>query len=271
MKTMALSVVLALGCGAAVDDLEELELEQTEQAFVGKVTPSFQFGTNTSAQRLRCNRTTSGQVCVVPKAKSLSYCIDRHFSNPQDPIFSESEATRIRNLVQGLGASGWSFSEISPFNCTDGTMGIPDIVFFVGSVGSSGTGSNDVKDYATNIWSCASGSPGCLNNLTEGTGVTGQYQSWTHCKVVVDRTDIYAKGTTATQDNQGFDHASKHGFLGCLGIGGRSISGGFASRTLFQPSSSATSVTTGENCSLVGFTTASAGQYNHALAPCTSE
>jgi hypothetical protein len=253
-------VVVGLGgCGAAPDDDELFgELDQLEQPMSAPFTPSFQMGTQTGSTRQRCNKTASGQVCVVPPNKSLRYCINRNLElNP----FTDAEYTRIKSMITQIdGISGWTFTEVNAQQCFELPV---DLVVIAGSVGSSGTASNDVKDYGLPRFVTVGGLDGGLVDMTESAGVVGQYQKWTVCRAIVDRVDILAKGTSTTQDDNGVDHAAAHAILGCLGMGGRTGDGGRASRNLFNPATTATVISSGESCTLAAFTSGTPTVWNN--------
>ncbi len=262
---------LTLACGGVdngdlFDDAPDGgDLGQIEQAFGAKTTPSFQFGTRTATTKQRCNFNDS-QVCAVPPAKSLSYCVHvgTLIGGPDAYSFNAAEQTRVVNIIEGLDAvSDFTLTHTTFGDCTS-EFGNGQIKAFKSPVGAAGIVSNDVKDYGVALFSG-------LVGLTEGAGVQGDYQNWTNCVMSIDVVDILAKGVNASQDNNGLDHAAAHSLVGCLGIGGRTGDGGRASRNLFNPATTAVVVSAGEACSLNSFTVSSPGQYFNDTPNCPTD
>jgi hypothetical protein len=260
--------LFACGGAAEGDDLFEddySDLGQAEQPFHGKRTPSFQYGTRTATSRQKCDRSSTGQVCAIPPSKTLTYCVE-----PAGTVlanWTNAERNRVSAIIEGLDAiSDFTLNPVDSFGFSCLSLSPqPQVLAFTSSTGSSGTGSSDVKDYAHS---------GMFNftDLTEGAGIVGAYQTWGGCEIRLDIVDIRAKGTSATQDNNGVDHAAAHTLMACLGIGGRSGDGGRASRNLFNPATTATNVSTGEACQMTGFTLSSPGQFNNSLTgDCASD
>ncbi len=264
-----LLVLAMVGCASADEGFDsELEVGQLEQAITGATNPSFQYGTQTGSDRNRCNKTSSGQVCMVPSKRVNSVCIHTaNFLSPPSPppTFTASESATIRAFITNVyePRGTWQFNIDDTLG--DGTFladcfarSTPaDISITIGAVGSSGSGSNNVKDYSSTTFNGAV-------SLTEGAGVVGSYQRWTTCNIKVDRVDAYAKGTSSTQDQNALGHAAAHGFAGCLGLGTASgIQSDRAARSLFQPSTVAVGVTSGEGCALDNFSSVLQSQYNN--------
>jgi hypothetical protein len=247
---------MGLACGDAQElDDEAYDIGTVAQGFRGKPTPNNQFGARPSGGRDKCDKTTSSQTCIIPPAKTLTYCVERFTS------FSSSEATRIENAIEQFdSATDFALNNVTPIGGDCGTVSpLPHMSWKPGSQGSSGTASNDIKDYAMSF-------PSGLVNLTEGSGVVGSYQNWTFCDSRIDIVDINAKGTTTTADNQGLDHAATHTLVNCLGVGTRPGGAGLASRALFSPTSAATGLSGGEACQIQNFTLTDPGQFNHTSA-----
>lgn len=183
---------------------------------------------------------------------------------------TDDEESRIRTMITSLDTiSGWTFTQAPKFTDCFGTP--QDIIVVNTPVGASGTASNDVKDYGIPVWTTVGGLQGGLVDLTEDVGVSGQYQNWTVCQARVDGNDIYAKGTSATQDANGMNHAAAHAIEGCLGIGGRTTGSAFASRNSFAPATVATSISTGETCALAAFSLVNPGHFTIAPIGCPSD
>lgn len=259
------TVALLAACGSE-DDWLPSDLGTLEQGFGGKVTPTYQHGTRTGSTRMACDKVTSSQVCAVPPATNMTYCIHTMGSGQ---LFSAAEATLIRNEIEAFDATrpNWTLTETLLTNCAGFTGHIP---FFANAVGSSGTSSSNVNDYGK------IGSFGTLTNLTEGSGVVGSYQSWSKCTINIDRVDILAKGANQVQDDLGLEHAALHSFFGCLGIGGKdSGPSDYASRILFNPASmvqpEADQPSPGENCQLNAYSLSEDGKYFQLAPDCTTD
>jgi hypothetical protein len=253
---LALVWLFASACGATDQDWETTdELGELEQEFRGKETPNFQYGTRTGITKQRCDKTTAGQVCAIPPSKTLTYCINLGpiTGGSAATAFTGSEHARIAAIIEGFdGGSDFALNILGVDECMFAT----DMSISKAAVGTSGTASNEIKDYATTTMTGMTG-------LTEGAGVVGSYQTWTQCNWNIDMVDILAKGTSSTQDNNGLDHAAKNSLLGCLGVGRRSTNpGGLGSRNLVNMAIAQTGVSAGEACSLTGFTLSDPGQYN---------
>lgn len=256
---------LVMGCGAPLDEADEYG--QDEQAMSAKVSPTYQPGTQTGSSRNRCNKVSSGQICVVPPKKTITYCIDQ--STAVTPL-TAAQYTRVKNIINVFDArTGWVFTEADTFNCFGVTT---DIIIFRSAVGSSGTASNDIKDYGTNTWNTTGGAVGGLVDLTESADVVGQAQKWTTCRALVDVVDILAKGTSTSQDSNIFDHAAGHGIAACMGLGA------ISSTTLNQFTRSgvngnllANSLSTGEACVLDSWSAANPGNWGFSGPACSND
>lgn len=253
-----LALAMGLACGDAQEFDEGDDTGTLAQGFRGKPTQSFQFGARPTGGRDKCDKTSTGQTCIIPPSKTLTYCVERFTT------FSSAEATRVENAIEAFdAATDFTLNNVSPITGDCGIVSpLPNMSWKPGSQGSSGTASNDVKDYAMSF-------PSGLVNLTEGAGVVGNYQNWTFCDSRIDIVDIRAKGTTQDADNKGLDHAATHTLENCLGIGTRPSGAGLASRALFSPTSAATGMTGGEACQVLNFTLTDPGQFNHTAACAT--
>lgn len=263
---VGVSVYLS-GCGAPVEDDGAEDWGQAEQAMSAKLSPTYQPGTQTGSSRNRCNKVSSGQVCVVPPKKTITYCIDQ--STAQTP-FTAAEYTRVKNIINVFDArTGWVFTEANTFNCFGLTV---DLLVQRFSVGSSGTASNDIKDYGGNTWNTVGGLPGGLVDLTESADVVGQAQKWTVCRASVDVVDIYAKGTSTSQDQAIFDHAAGHGIAACMGVGAVSnLTANQFSRSGVNGNLLANSLSLGEACMLDSFSAANPTTWGFSGPACPND
>lgn len=218
---------LAIACGGVVEDdslpfrddevLEDdgEELGSLEQAYNAPVTVNSQFGTRTATNRDRCDRTSSGQVCSVPSFNDVIIC----YENQGGSGFSAGAQSRINTLIGALDSllttrsvAGAPLDIFGQPDCTVANTWIRR-----GSVGSSGTASNDIQNYSTVAFNFATALT--ENGLPGEPAVVGQYQKHAQCSITVDETDIFAKGTNATQDQRYLDHAFVNAFAACLGKG----------------------------------------------------
>jgi hypothetical protein len=191
------------------------------------------------------------------------------FNNPNLPTnFSDAQETVYRAFLTTVdNVSGWTITQAA--KGTDCFASSYDIIVVQSSVGSSGTGSNDVKDYGIPFWTTAGGTAGGLVNLTESGGVAGSYQKWTVCQARVDMVDVLAKGTSSSADQRGMDHAGTHAIAGCLGLGGVPVaSDNRATRILFDPTTTATGLAAGESCMLQSFATSSPSNWGNSGLSC---
>lgn len=270
---IAISCVLAAtACGGysddGSDDSELGELGQDEQAFQASLSTNFQFGTQTGTTHQRCNRTSSGQVCSVITTKNPVICTD---VNSNLPNF---EATKINANIVALDTAlnTWTFTG----GGQDPITGLCNVGFNVyikaGAVGSSGTASNDIKDYANaNIQTGLS--------LTEGPGVVGQYVTTPGCTITLDLVDLKAKSQGGIDPfySRLLKHATLHSLLACMGLGGRTItplgSNQSPTRNGVTTSNDVLTLTNGEVCEMNSFsTTLFPGEFrNNLIAPLCPE
>lgn len=253
--------LLMFGCSAADED-DEIEFGEASQAYNAPVTPLHQFGTRTSTNRNRCDRSTSGQVCSVPSYNDVVLCFD-----DTPGALTSTTKSRINVLMAALDGL-----------LTTRTVGGPPIDIFgqpqcsgfantwvtKTSVGSSGTASNFIDDYSRPDFNFTSGLT--ENALPGEPAVVGQYQKHQGCTIRLDETDIYAKGTSAAQDQSYLDHAFTNAFAGCLGIGRTDPGAGFNRLTQHTMSSTHNNDTfaTGELCSLNAWNFSNNGNFANA-------
>jgi hypothetical protein len=279
MKTLVKTIpflALAFACGAPEDDesFDDQGLGLLEQDLSAPLTPTYQFGTRTATARGRCDKVSAGQVCVVPPKKTISYCIDQTciagLPGCLPTPFTEAQYQRVKSIINVFDArTGWTFNEADRFNC----FGVPaDLIVSVQGVGSSGTASNDIRNYGTNIWTTVGGAQGGLVDLTESGGVAGSYQKWTVCRAQVDVVDILAKGASAAQDNAIFDHAAGHAIAACMGLGStESLTANAFTRRGVNGNLLANSLTLGDACSLDQFSAANPLNWGNGGVNCAND
>src|SRR5690606_9700092 len=132
----------------------------------------------TASSREKCNRTSSGQVCSVPTSVNLKVCANpRYGTGVSNPTISAGMTDAIAALHN---IPGWAFNfPAAGLGYIDQRCELGDgkdpadpgqsanIIITQGPVGSSGTGSNDIKDYVSVEFIKGNGS----DNLSEGSGV----------------------------------------------------------------------------------------------------
>lgn len=268
MKQVIALLVTAMlfACGGEPDDMfVDDEFGTLAQGMSGANTPTATYGTQTGTARQRCSQTATGQVCSVPASKTMTYCVERF---PNSNGFTNPEIIDANSFIEFLdGIQGWTFNP-TPLNpqgsCAQPGGQFADIYLQSGPVGSSGTASNNIKDYSTVSFI------GTITNLTEGASVVGQRQSHTKCTITIDRTDILAKGGSSASNVM--SHAVAHAVLGCLGIGGR----GDDSRPLASKATVTTglvnnTLTAAEVCQLQNYVSSGSPNYDIAPVGCNSD
>jgi hypothetical protein len=245
-------VVGLMACGG-VDGIDDEELGQLEQGFGAKVTPTYQYGTQTGGNAQRCNKTSAGQVCRIPSTKAVQWCGAFPLPYSQD----------LAGVVNGFDdMSTWSFSPVGDCNFVFKNI---EVRHQVDGCGTNGTASTDIKDYVCNDYAFVSG-------LTEGAEVVGSYESQQTCVVKVDLQQLISKGTNETQDRNFARHAFAHGIAACIGIGGRSgLVTNFASRHLMNGNVSMAVLTAGERCAAESFTLSQPGKFFNVTPACPSD
>lgn len=211
LTLLSLSLSLFTACSGEIDDQGNLvEIDQVEQAYVAKRTANYQFGTQTAAAHRQCNRTSTGQVCSVPKTKNFTYCVNPGFTNAEIG-FIHNEVQMLDNLL-----TGWTFT-IETDIFTGLCMPSNTLQISPGSCGESGSSTGAIENYACNTLSG-------LTNLTEGVSglsVKGSYQAHGLARAKIDITDINAKFSNATQRENAKRHATKFILLSSIGLGSR--------------------------------------------------
>lgn len=243
--------LLSLTACSGADWDEEVELAETSQAFSARVTNNFQFGTQTGSAHLQCNRSSSGQVCSIPKFKTLEVARAASFSDPEKVIIG-----LIRNEFDNA-LSSWSIVEAD----TSVPQAPNTVRLTLSQAACSGTLSNNIEGY-----SCITLSN--ITSLTEGEvdlEPVGNYQTHTSCNGLIDSVDIANKGANDEQDNKLTRHAVAHAILTCMGLGSRTDSGAntFYSRRTLQLSSFLSTLTAGEDCRAESFSTTNNGDFSN--------
>lgn len=233
-KLFALLFPLALACGGVdngelFDDAElgdgGDELGQVEQAYGAKESATTQFGTQ--AAGMRCNKTSTGQVCSFLRAKpTVRVCVDHTLD--EIPVGAPNPLTSLESAWAGAAAarvdaatSSYSFDYMysdAGFGCaTTGASGNHIVIRNAALAGPSS--SNNVNDFAKPVFSDTTG-------LSEGSGVVGSYQSAGNCIVHFDAEKCAAKGLSSAEDERFCANAAGFAIAGCLGMGGQNVAQG---------------------------------------------
>lgn len=284
-SVLALGLVFACGGvdnGELFDDSPDggEEIGSVEQAITGKVTPSFQFGASTATNRRKCNKTTAGQVCEVPNTVNLLVCTTPRVGSALGGT-AQTAGNDAVNELHGISGFALNFPGAS-LGVLDGLCDFTDnqpevgggtdanIVISKGAVGSSGTASNDIADYASVTFFQGTGSA----NLVEGAGVVGSYKSHQMCSIVIDVVDLQNKGTSATQDYNLVFHAVANSLLVCGGVARHPTATGTSSlysRAVMNGAIDVAGISAGEFCQVNGLTLSAPTQYNNNATTCPSD
>lgn len=194
---------------AALAD-EQGELGQVAEAFGAKNTFTYQYGTRTSTNRSRCDGVSSGQVCSVPGGTGLTGTAAAKSATWRFTPFhglTSAEQTAVTNAMTVLDntLSAWSL----PF-----TTASSGVLQFAKASATGASTSNNIDAFVHNSFDV-------VNELDEGAGVDGHYQTHTGCVIRLDIDDINARGGTATEIGILRTHAILSGAMKCLGLGMR--------------------------------------------------
>lgn len=250
--------LFALSCACSGDGYEEdADFGEVEQGMVAQATPTLTYGINTSSTRGNCNRTSTGQSCLVPEAKVMRWCV----SNGTAPVDLAAVAKIARvaaaaslSISNAMTKFGWSFTHLA-----DDSPGSPEacanhsnrtVMISLGSTGlcGSATGSN-IESYV-----CYNPTVGPL--VTES--LPGSYRTMTGGVVIVDYDDVVAKAAgSATDTDKLLYHGMGHSLIGLIGIGSQTASSSLLSRRAVLPFSNSLGTSSSENCRALGFNVSS--------------
>jgi len=201
--------------GEFVDSVELQPLGVSEQAFLSKVSTNYQWGVRNAQSRTQCNRTTSGQQCVIPSAKGGFFCLDSSLTAAEKTT-ARAVYTEIHNAIQAAGVSGPIWQE-GP----DPVLGSCQMFVSIGTV--QGAAGNNIESYSNIDF-------GTLFDLTEGVEsldpvgdfIRHQHDfGFTDGFTTIDRTDINAKCSTTDGRTKLFRHALGHAIYAWHGLGSR--------------------------------------------------
>lgn len=183
-----------------VPGLPESEIGSSAEALtIGHRGGTAAPGTRTGNSNIMCDTQAAGQVCVVPRTKTLNWFITTPTGG--SCVATANRQAQVRDLVnawfnamkaQGLNNT-WTLTEVSP-----GTGGVAFAV--------------DVQDGAScNEGFCTSGTlsqverysciTGSTSGLTEGAGFAGSYVTWVGGPVLhIDLKQLDDRGSTNARD-----------------------------------------------------------------------
>lgn len=224
--------------------LELPVLGVAEQPYTAKVTGSYQFGTQTGSNKMQCDRTTSNQVCSIPRRKKIQLA----WAHPD--LQDTAEAAAL-NLDSNLD-SGWQITS-SP---SSGPLASDQVRVLLQKDSCLGNKTNNIEGY-----SCVG--YGSVFSLSEGSGVVGQYQEHGGCIAGIDLDDIAAKYSSSGDRFRLEYHAVGHAALACIGLGSRDGAGNtFSKRSILPSTATKSGLSAGEKCRANSFFVASDGTFS---------
>lgn len=283
MKKYIAFLGIVLGCGAGnVDDQrftyddqgrlvgfksEVLLPQETEpesdigtlsEGYSARYTSNYQLGVRSSGSRIQCDRVTTGEVCSVLRNIGLN---PRNVSYYIDPgSFTGTEMDEIRKAVEDIDTAltNWNFNEVPDYDPW------PALFFNDLPCAGSSTSSSIAAFSCVNLESTG-------ENLTEGAGVVGTYTTHNSAIVHLDMDDILARASNSLQILYLIRHATGHGALAGIGLGGRLDvnASGFFSRMAVDPNWSGAALSTGEKCRLESYSSVGDGTFTLSPNMCT--
>lgn len=202
-QTLKCLLLAALACGAPVD---EEEYGEAEQEFLALNSSTKQFGSRTGGSNLSCNKTSTSQVCSIPRFKKLQVV--------RDDTGTWTTGQRVNMQTVSSAKSflfGWPINIVNLTAPADSTA---VRVFIINGTVSGSSGSTVDLYHDVSFDS--------VNSLTEGLGgglPAGSYQTHASCTIKLDRNKITAKGASDLEDSRLFSHAFGNGMAICMGVG----------------------------------------------------
>lgn len=277
MRFLALALaLLAAACGAPGYEEpldgefnDEPELAQLEQRYGAKETATLQFGTNPSGNR--CNKTSSGQSCSFLRTKpTVKVCIDYTLPTALGGL-SFLEGAYASNGLAALdnAAPSYTFDYSSPdsgLGCATTGIGGNHLIVRNGTLSGSSS-SNNKNDFARPVFSDTT-------NLSEQTGVVGNYTSAGNCIITYDAAKCRAKGATNAADERYCTNAVAFAAAGCLGIGGQQASQATTRITALTPMSDtqfANTLSAAELCQMTSLSLTNDGNFQEHTPACSGD
>lgn len=258
IQTIApIMTLAALACGAPLDSEADLgELGEAHQPFAAKRTLNYQLGVDSSDARMQCTRTNPAQTCSILNTKNVTFYIEAADFGPPGTGYNDEIYAYVTQLDSAL--SSWTFTEIFD----PATPGI--VMVFRRGPCPGGFSSSSIAAFSC-LTLAATG-----QNLTEGTGVTGSYTTHAGATVWIDMGDLTQRATTTIRRLRLLRHATGHGTLAAIGLGGRgdSDASAFVSRMLVDVDWSGATISSGEDCRAESYDPTANGQFNRLQPSC---
>jgi hypothetical protein len=214
---------MALACGAASEPgdeaLEEGAIGTIEQPYIYLDSATKQWGSQTGANRLACNKTSSSQVCSFARHKCIELA-----RNPASFTTTENSVLAGLRLELDNEYPNWTFTLVD--SAAAPAANCVRLLYQKGAV--SGTLSSNIDGYRSVTFV----SP---VSLTEGqhpglAAPVGNYQRHGSCIATIDATDVNNKGANAAEDERLMDHAMGSSAIVCMGVGMRDDAAGTLSQ-----------------------------------------
>lgn len=273
------ALVLALCACAGADNGEMFddaeigdggdELGQVEQAYGAKETDTLQFGTTPGG--MRCNKTSTGQTCNFLRVKpNVKVCVDYTLPISPGPLSGIEGAYASNGLNNvDIAAPSYTFDYSNSdlgFGCSATGSAGSHIIIRKGTLSGSSS-SNNKNDFARPVFSD-------LTNLSEQTGVVGNYASAGNCIITFDAAKCKAKGATSSEDERYCTNAVAFAVAGCLGIGGQQASQATTRITALTPMSStqfANALSAAETCQMTSLSLTNDGNFQEHTPACSGD
>ncbi len=229
--------------------LEHVEIGQAVQGFKAKHSTTFQFGSSTGGAHLACTRTSSAQVCSIPKVKTIEVAKSSSF-----------DAVSISLINNATAAVDGALSFTYPLKNAADPIGAGNMRMVIQPGAVSGSLSSNIDGYESVTFV----SPA---NLTEGVAEddpVGQYQKHGACIANIDVQDILNKGTSSAQDDNLFKHAVAAAILTCSGLGLRTdsaVNGTYLRRAIHLDAASP-AVSSGPVCMATSYNVTDNGDFS---------
>ena len=245
---------LALACGAPVEDDG---LGQLEQGYAAKHTLNYQLGVDASAARMQCTRTNPGQTCSLlthSEGKDITFYIEQLDFGPPGTGYNDEIYNYVTQL--SLALDTWSFTEVYD------PLEWPTISFRRGSC-TGGPSSSSIAAFSCLMLDSTGA------NLTE-VNATGNYTTHTGATVWIDMGDITQRATTTIRRLRLLRHATGHGMLAAIGLGGRTDAdaSGFVSRMAVDVDWSGATISSGEKCRADSYDPTNNGMFSRLQPSC---
>lgn len=261
-----LIALLLIACGAPAETTETTEITefsesdeefgQTSEAYSIKHTTDYQLGVDASDARMQCTRTNPLQNCSLLTTKTVLFYIESADFGPPGTGYNDEIFTYVSQLDAAL--SSWTFTETT-------NPATPNITL----VFRRGACTGGYNSASISAFSCLTLAASGLN-LTENTGVTGNYTTHLGATAWIDMGDLTRRANTTIQRLRLLRHAAGHATLASVGLGGRTDAGAdaFVSRMLVDIDWSGATISSGEDCRAEAYVPIADGQVTRLQPSC---